>query len=292
MRIYAGNINRYSVDDLKALVSPNRWEHVKRFAFEADIKRGLLAAALLNYGLNRDFEFFTLDRNRDRKKASGDDNDRLTGVKVCKWIKYDEYMYLDDNKKPHLMIDGKELIFSLSHAGDYAVCAIAGLYEKGHDGIGIDIEVCERGNRKTDTDSIARHFYSEEEQSFVFADEDLKTENFYKIWTLKEAYMKATGLGLKLPTSDFTVRIKKDGHTAFFERNERDIESYVNQTSSAGQTDNKERDPEILTALEKTRGFRGRLFDDIDGYIISLCIPEIKNTDNDKIKVDIVEDLI
>ena len=76
---------------------------------------------------------------------------------------------------------GLPVNFSISHSGDYAVCAVSG------NEIGIDIEkiraVHPRAYEKFCTEKEARYIDSEE-------------NGFFKIWTLKEAYFKCIGTGI------------------------------------------------------------------------------------------------
>lgn len=87
------------------------------------------------------------------------------------------------------------LYFNLSHTEGMAVCAIAGFGE-----IGVDVERCDR------------HAAIEELGETVLAPAELaqlsaltgaeRQERFYRFWTLKEAYLKARGVGLSLPMND------------------------------------------------------------------------------------------
>ncbi len=73
--------------------------------------------------------------------------------------------------------------FNISHSGDYVVCALDTFP------VGIDIERI----RPIDL-SIAEKVFSKEEISKVYKDKTY-TE-FFKLWTLKEAYCKYKGLGI------------------------------------------------------------------------------------------------
>ena len=95
----------------------------------------------------------------------------------------------DDNGKPHLYVETGEISFSLSHSGKYAVCAIA------DHPVGVDIEEI-----KDNRPDIARRFFNPKELKYIS-----DAESFYRIWTLKEGYLKAVGLGMRLPLDSFII---------------------------------------------------------------------------------------
>ena len=69
--------------------------------------------------------------------------------------------------------------------------------------IGIDIE-----HRNTDIDfqGISELYFSESEISHIRENDDLnKSNEFYRIWTMKEAYLKAVGSGMSMGTDTFSV---------------------------------------------------------------------------------------
>ncbi len=68
---------------------------------------------------------------------------------------------------------------------------------------GIDIE---RLEREVDMDGLAIRFFSPKEADAVLnADPTIKRRVFFRIWTTKEAYIKARGEGLSLPLDQFDV---------------------------------------------------------------------------------------
>jgi 4'-phosphopantetheinyl transferase len=97
-------------------------------------------------------------------------------------------------------LENVDLRFSLSHTGGLAVCAIA----RGHS-IGIDVELI---NDSFDLMAIAQlNFTGSECAQIASAPAHLKPEVFCSVWTLKEAYVKARGLGLSLPLKSFSVTV-------------------------------------------------------------------------------------
>jgi 4'-phosphopantetheinyl transferase len=87
----------------------------------------------------------------------------------------------DDNKKPYIP---STLNFNISHSGNFVVVAFS------IDPIGIDIEEV----RTMGFESIATSFTSEE-QAFL-RNRNFNKTDFYKMWVKKEAYLKATGVGI------------------------------------------------------------------------------------------------
>lgn len=105
--------------------------------------------------------------------------------------------------KPYF--ESGNLFFSLSHSGDKVCCALS-LAE-----VGCDIEKIKKADLKT-----AGRFFSSEENLMLssLSDESEKDELFFRLWTLKESYMKATGKGLSLPFREAVITFGKDGISA------------------------------------------------------------------------------
>lgn len=93
------------------------------------------------------------------------------------------------------------IYFSLSHSGDYAICSI------GDKAIGNDIELIKHGRLK-----VADRFFAREELDWMYAvqDEEEITRRMFRIWTMKESFLKATGKGISLPLGDFAVIVDED----------------------------------------------------------------------------------
>jgi 4'-phosphopantetheinyl transferase len=118
------------------------------------------------------------------------------------------------NGKPFL-VDAPELRFNLSHAHDRAIYAIAPGRE-----VGIDIETT---GRAVDIAGVARRVFSHIECAALDAlAPDARREAFFRIWTRKEAYVKARGEGLAYPMRSVTVSHRaEDNALAADERDER-----------------------------------------------------------------------
>jgi 4'-phosphopantetheinyl transferase len=95
---------------------------------------------------------------------------------------------------------GGRITFNISHSGGVALFAFTRERE-----IGVDVE---QVRRDFDLEGIARRFFSLHEQKELA---DLPTaekiDAFFRCWTRKEAYIKATGDGLSLPLSQFDVSL-------------------------------------------------------------------------------------
>ena len=90
----------------------------------------------------------------------------------------------------------ENICFNLTHSHGI----VAGAFVLEND-IGIDVEKIDRN--MTD---IVRRFFSPEEKEYINSYYTSKKNNLsYQIWTLKEAYIKAKGVGLSLPLESFSV---------------------------------------------------------------------------------------
>ncbi|MBS6641576.1 MAG: 4'-phosphopantetheinyl transferase superfamily protein [Clostridiaceae bacterium] len=100
--------------------------------------------------------------------------------------------------KPYL-INEPNVHFSLSHSAGWAVCALS------DHPVGVDIERCEPGRR----DVAARFFHKDEVRYLNSLLPSMRDDAFYKLWTLKESFVKSTGRGLDLPLRSFRIDIHR-----------------------------------------------------------------------------------
>lgn len=122
-----------------------------------------------------------------------------------------EEPFCDRNGKPRL---ASGLCFNLSHTGQYALCALSGRE------IGCDAETVQ------DIDLRLAARFCPEECAEILSEPDpaARRDLFYRYWVLKESFMKATGLGMRLaldafrilPGDPVTVRQQVDGNTYHF----------------------------------------------------------------------------
>lgn len=112
------------------------------------------------------------------------------------------------NGKP----DIEEIFFNISHSDDFVICAI------GKKSVGCDIEIIGK-----ETDGMAKRFFHPNEIKYLNEiKKEKRNEAFFRLWTIKESYIKMTGEGLRLPLNKFeilmennlssqNVTIKRDG---------------------------------------------------------------------------------
>ena len=96
------------------------------------------------------------------------------------------------------------LFFSISHTKGMIAIAVSSI-----EYMGIDVE---RHDSNIDLiDFPSRCFSEHEVQHLLLLPEDEKKAGFYRLWTLKESYLKAIGKGLSVPLDSFTIEISNDG---------------------------------------------------------------------------------
>ena len=91
--------------------------------------------------------------------------------------------------------------FNLSHSGPLAMLAVSADTE-----LGVDIEQL----RPIET-NVAKQFFSAHEQdALVHLEGEDWINGFYRLWTLKEAFLKATGEGLLQELNSFDIAFSAD----------------------------------------------------------------------------------
>lgn len=91
------------------------------------------------------------------------------------------------------------LTFNLSHTTGLVALAVT----RGHL-VGVDVE---RVDREVREDIAGRHFAPDEVRDLRALPADVQPRAFFEYWTLKEAYIKARGMGLAIPLADFAFRL-------------------------------------------------------------------------------------
>jgi 4'-phosphopantetheinyl transferase len=111
--------------------------------------------------------------------------------------------------KPSIVWSGGQspVRFNLTHSYDRALLAVAYRHE-----VGVDLE---RKNEDTDVESLARRYFCPSEYLTLEAlSPAARRDAFFRLWTLKEAVMKAVGLGLSLPPDQIEVTLTSAGPSA------------------------------------------------------------------------------
>ena len=113
----------------------------------------------------------------------------------------DENVVTGENGKPSFR-DVHDVHFNLSHSKTRAMCVISP-YE-----VGCDVEHIRIGRSR-----LAERFFMENETRWIhsFAEGIEQDTAFYRLWTLKECYMKVTGRGLSLSPDKFSLTLSPEG---------------------------------------------------------------------------------
>ena len=111
------------------------------------------------------------------------------------------------NGKPRL--NPNALSFNLSHSRHLVACAIARAMP-----VGIDVQ---RTDRLTQIEQLATEFFSTSEAASIRRAHGNEQTLFFDLWTLKEAFVKAIGLGLSQPLNMFSFVLDEDDSHIRFE---------------------------------------------------------------------------
>jgi 4'-phosphopantetheinyl transferase len=117
--------------------------------------------------------------------------------------------------KPRLVEPATGLRFSVSHSGDLWICAVTD-----DQPVGIDVEQVRPLSSRHVIPFLAPEERAAWEDAFGPDREAEGMEALFALWTRKEAYVKARGLGLHLPLDAFAVttdpdlppRLRRDDH--------------------------------------------------------------------------------
>lgn len=95
--------------------------------------------------------------------------------------------------------DVPEIQFNLSHCKGLAACLLSPFV------CGVDVEM-----RRPLREKVVRRVFSAEEQAALLADDDPDLL-FTQLWTLKEAYVKAIGIGISFPMREVCFSVTDEG---------------------------------------------------------------------------------
>ena len=106
--------------------------------------------------------------------------------------------------RPEIDEPGVSCRFNVAHSAGLVVCAVA----DGHD-VGVDVEDL---SRRPVSANFARRYLSPAEVHDVESQPlPAQQARLLTYWTLKEAYLKARGLGVSVPLSDIEFTLSPDG---------------------------------------------------------------------------------
>lgn len=105
------------------------------------------------------------------------------GLKERGLLQTETSVVYNENGKPYLKDGG--LYFNMSHSGKYAVCAFSDKE------IGVDIEELSDVPKE-----LMRAVCTDAEYQYLLAAGEKQKEEFFRLWTVKESFMKCIGTGL------------------------------------------------------------------------------------------------
>ena len=165
IKIYITTISEMSFDGAQEWLSEYRRDKVKRKKNGAE---SLAAGLLLDYALR---EYGLCERDME---------------------------YIENAHGKPFFKNRPDIKFSLSHSGEYAVCAVS---NRSSAGIGIDVE--KYGDAKNAL-KIAERYFTAEEYEYVKNHRNPEAA-FFRLWTRKESLLKALGTGISGGLSVYEV---------------------------------------------------------------------------------------
>jgi 4'-phosphopantetheinyl transferase len=162
----------------RSILAPDELARAERFHFDRDRRRFVVARARL----------------------------RETLGACCGIAPQDARFGCGDGGKPFLFdgVSPSRWKFNLSHAGDLALIAVTWECE-----IGVDVE---RVDDRAEALALSERFFAPAEQAWLMAQPaDERQTAFFRLWTCKEAVLKALGSGLRAPLDAFAVQPQPDG---------------------------------------------------------------------------------
>jgi 4'-phosphopantetheinyl transferase len=155
------------------LLSPEERDKQRRFHFERHRRQYLVSHALVRLTLSR-----------------------YAPVRPEAWS-----FVTNEYGCPRVEGGGLGLRFNLSHTDGMAMVAVANNAE-----VGVDVE---NTGRPGETVALADRFFAPSEVVALRALEvGRQRERFFEYWTLKEAYIKARGMGLSIPLDQFAFELQ------------------------------------------------------------------------------------
>ena len=102
--------------------------------------------------------------------------------------------------KPYVR-GARDFDFNIAHSGSWIVCGA------GQGRLGVDVEKIDEAD-----DGFAKRYFAPQETELLRSLEAASRKRlFYSIWTLKESYIKALGMGLAMSLEGFSMRFQPHG---------------------------------------------------------------------------------
>ncbi len=104
----------------------------------------------------------------------------------------------------------RHIYFNLSHSGEYVVLAVS------DSPVGVDVE-----HKSKSYEILAKRCFCEEEYKDIQAaiTEEERKHRFLEYWTMKEAYIKCIGEGMRIPMNSFQIQRGAEGLSSVLEEN-------------------------------------------------------------------------
>lgn len=162
-----------------------------------------------NYSLNELNIDSLPDYRREKINRLAHNSDKLAsacaGLLIKKYVG-DFEIKLNDYGKPYC----GEKFFNISHSGNYVILAVS------DSEVGCDVEAV----RELEFERLGKIVFHENELK-ILARTSNKSDYFFKLWTAKEAFIKALGEGFHFKTSELDLsglpaKLNYNGRTFFF----------------------------------------------------------------------------
>lgn len=173
------------LSEFMRLLAPEELSRYQRFLFERDKRQFLITRAALRCALS---EYFS-------------------DVAPREWT-----FLRNDYGRPYVSNPQytNAIQFNLSHADGMIVIAIC---QSGD--LGVDVENL---SRSCEPASLANRFFSASEATALLQmSESDQRDRFFDLWTLKESYIKACGMGLAIPLGSFSFSLVPNNPSIEFE---------------------------------------------------------------------------
>lgn len=170
---------------------------------------------------------FVGDRRKEKvmkyRQADGRKRSLGAGILLCKILPHfgvsPDKIRIREGGKPEA--DG--ICFNLSHSGDLVICAF------GEKEVGCDVEKIAESPKR-----IAERFFHPGEKAYLKScGQEKRNEEFYRLWTMKESYIKMTGEGMRLSLDRIEFRpgaekvgVFRDGEPLSCQIREYDVPGY------------------------------------------------------------------